>query len=362
MLTMLFPHRLIYSWVMVDQDLTLFHDTAPLFSVKEFGTPMPDADRLWNAKNATEWSTVFNEVHQFTGGYNAVGSGARPLALRDLFRAFMAGEVLPQAIELTPLHLRLLLHPLQGMVHQYNELIVMMADCPTPKHSPSDSAKPPTALSYRARLEEVQTLLQRWYDLADRYMKQQPMCPMMHASLIVFHLISLNAVTNFQEIEKLARREGFDGTYERLLWVHKRCITDVEEAVFHCGQILRLVRQMPKGVRPPWWAAAVYRVALILWTDSLTHNESVAPAAHHGLFPVPGPSFAVDGLLADHPLVVRYLTKREGAPTLSKRDGSQMAIDNGFAVLMHCVEVIDEGVPTNFSDGIRSKLQRLARS
>ena len=29
--------RLIYSWVMVDQDLALFHDTAPLFSVTEFG-------------------------------------------------------------------------------------------------------------------------------------------------------------------------------------------------------------------------------------------------------------------------------------------------------------------------------------
>ena len=60
--------RLIYSWVMVDQDLSLFHDSAPLFSVTEFGAPMPDADSLWQAKNAPEWSEMFSQVHEFSNG------------------------------------------------------------------------------------------------------------------------------------------------------------------------------------------------------------------------------------------------------------------------------------------------------
>ncbi|KAK3059691.1 hypothetical protein LTS18_010255, partial [Coniosporium uncinatum] len=59
---------------MVDQDMSLFHDTAPLFSVTEFGAPMPDSDRLWQAKNATEWSTIFDQVHEFSSGYSALGS------------------------------------------------------------------------------------------------------------------------------------------------------------------------------------------------------------------------------------------------------------------------------------------------
>jgi len=340
---------------MVDQDMSLFHDTAPLFSVTEFGAPMPDADRLWHAKTAADWSGVFNQVHEFSSGFSSVGSGARPLSLRDLFRHFLDDEIVAQSIELTPLHLRLLLHPLQSLVCQFCQLLSCFSD----NLASRQRARAVTAASTRVRLEEVQTLLQRWYDLADRYLKANPMCALMQANMIVFHLISLNAVTNFPEIERLARRENFDGTYQQLIWTHKRCISDVEEAIFHCGQVLRLVRSMPRGIRPPWWPGAVYRAALILWTDSLTHNETVSPSS--GLFPVSGPSFAVDALPAEHPLIVRYLTKREGAPTLTKRDGSQIPLDHAFTVLSHCIDVIDEGIATRFSDGIRGKLERLAR-
>lgn len=340
---------------MVDQDLSLFHDTVPLFSVTEFGAPMPDADRLWHAKTAIEWSSIFEQVHEFAGGFSSVGSGARPLSLRDLFRFFLDDEIVTQGIEMTALHLRLLLHPLQSLVCQYCQLLSCFSDSIGPRRG----TRAVTAASTRVRLEEVQALLQRWYDLADRYCKTNPMCPMMQANLVMFHLVSLNAVTSFPEIEKLARREGFDGTYQQLIWIHKRCISDVEETIFHCGQILRLVRSMPRGIRPPWWPGAIYRVGLILWTDALTKNESISPSS--GLFPVPGPSFAIDALPAEHPLIVRFLSKREGVPTLTKRDGSQIPMDNAYGVLSHCVEVIDEGVATRFSDGIRGKLERLAK-
>ncbi|EMD00242.1 hypothetical protein BAUCODRAFT_154260 [Baudoinia panamericana UAMH 10762] len=351
--------RLIHSWIMVDQDMSLFHDTAPLFSVTEFASPMPDADRLWHAKSAAEWSSIFEQVHEFSGGYSSVGSGARPLSLRDLFRHFLDDEMIPLGIEMTPLQLRLLLHPLQSLVCQCGQLLSCFSD-PASRNSNNKSPRAMTAASTRTRLEEVQTLLQRWYDLAERYLKANPMCPIMQTNLVVFHLISLNAVTNFPEIERLARRENVDGTYQQLVWAHKRCISDVEEAVFHCGQVFRLVRSMPRGIRPPWWAGAIYRAGLILWTDSLLHRESITPNSN-GMFPVPGPSFAIDALPADHPLIVRYLTKREGVPCVTKRDGSQMAIDQAFPILQHCLEVIDEGVVTRFSDGIRSKLERLAR-
>lgn len=341
---------------MVDQDLSLFHDTQPLFSVTEFGAPMPDADSLWEAKSAAEWSDIFNQVHEFAGGQvSSVGSGARPLSLRDLFRHFLDDEINAQGIELTALHLRLLLHPLQSLVCQYCQLLSCFSDSMASRNR----SRAVTAASTRVRLEEVQSLLQRWYDLADRYTKQNPMCAMMQANLAMFHLISLNAVTNFPEIERLARRENFDGSYQQLVWLHKRCISDVEESIFHCGQVLRLIRSMPKGIRPPWWPGAVYRVALILWTDSLTHNEAITPSS--GMFPIPGPSFAVDALPADHPLIIRYLTKREGVPTLTKRDGSQLPLDHAFTVLSHCIDVVDEGNATRFSDGVRGKLERLAR-
>ncbi|KAK4889904.1 hypothetical protein LTR27_011327 [Elasticomyces elasticus] len=345
--------RLVYSWVMVDQDLSLFYDTAPLFSVTEFAVPMPDTDRLWHAKSAASWGATFEQVHEFSGGYSSVGSGARPLSLRDLFRHFLDDEMIALGIEMTPLQMRLLLHPLQSLVCQYSQLLSCFSDSLSKRNQTSRAI---TAASTRVRLEEVQSLLQRWFDLAERYLKANPMCALMQTNLIVFHLISLNAVTNFPEIERLARREGVDGTYQQLVWRHKRCIVDVEEAVFHCGQVFRLVRSMPRGIRPPWWAAAVYRVGLILWTDSLLQKDSATTNGTVG-----EPTFAIDALPADHPLIVRYLTKREGIPCVSKRDGSVMPIDQAFPMLQHCIEVIEEGAATRFSDGIRSKLDRLSR-
>ena len=342
---------------MVDQELSLFHDTAPLFAVTELVIPMPDADRLWSARSAAEWSSIFEQVHEFSGGHSSVGSGARPLSLRDLFRHFLDDEMIPLGIEMTPLQLRLLLHPLQGLVYQHNQLLSCFSDSLSNRSSGSLTV---TAASTRTRIQEVQSLLQRWFDLAERYLKANPMCAMMSTNLIIYHLISLNAVTNFPEIERLARRENCDGTYQQLMWIHKRCISDVEEAVYHCGQVFRLVRQMPRGIRPPWWAGAIYRVALVLWTDSLASKENTSPA-NNGMFPVPGPSFAIDAVTPDHPLVIRYLTKREGVPTLTKRDGSQIGIDQAYPVLQHCMEVVEEGASTRFSDGIYGKLEKLAR-
>ena len=349
--------RLVYSWVMVDQDLSLFHDQTPMFSVTEFGVPMPDADVLWRAKTAAEWSQVFEQVHEFSGGYSSVGSGARPFSLRDLFRLFLDDAIVSQNVELTPLQLRLLLHPLQSLVCQFRQLLSCFSDTSGFRMG----SKSVNAASTKVRLEEVQAMLQRWYGLADRYMKAGNLtCPMMQANLVIFHLVSLNAVTNFQEIERLARRDGVDGSYQEVQWMHKQCITDVEEAIFHCGQVLRLVRDMPRSVRPPWWSAALYRASLILWCDSLVQNDAMTPTS--GLFPLSDGTLAVDNLTPDHPLIVRYLTKREGKPVLTKRDGASMSIDNPFAVLFYCVDAIGEGVSTRFTDGLCSKLTRLAKS
>ena len=116
---------------------------------------------------------------------------------------------------------------------------------------------------------------------------------------------------------------------------------------------------MPRGIRPPWWAGAIYRVALLLWTDSLTNKE--APVSENGFFPVAGPSFAIDALPPDHPLLARYIKTREGVPLVTRRDGSQIGIDNSSDVLQYSINVIDEGAATRFSDGIRNKLERLCR-
>ncbi|KAF2851193.1 hypothetical protein T440DRAFT_489231 [Plenodomus tracheiphilus IPT5] len=350
--------RLVYAWVMADQDISLFHDSAPIFSVTEFGVSMPDTDQLWQARTATEWSGMFDEVHKFSNGVSSVGSGVRPQSLKDLFRCFLDDEIVVhdvQEIHLTPMHLRLLLHPLQTLVCQFCQLLSCFSDSFVASRSRNRAL---TAASTRVRLEEVQALLTRWSDLAQRYLKAHPLCPMMQANLVMFHLISMNAVTNFPEIERVARRDDPEFDFQQpASWIHKKCLSDAQEAISHAGQILRLIRQMPRGIRPPWWAGAVYRAALVMWVTTFTNDRPVknSPHSSHGS-PVP-----VDQLPPEHQTIRRYVSRGEGFPVLTKPDGQQILLDNGFAVLSHFVEVIDNGVPTRFSDGIRSKLDRLSR-
>lgn len=362
---------------MVDQELSLFHDTAPLFSVPEFGAPMPDSDGLWHARSAAEWSSIFEQVHEFSGGYSSVGSGARPLSLRDLFRHFLDDTILAQGIELTALHLRLLLHPLQSLVFQYRQLLTCFTDTPTSAPTSSDAttaaaAAPTTvtATATLARLAEARALLARWHSLATRYLAANPPCPLMQSTMLTYHLLALNALADFPAVERLARHEGVDGSYAQLAWLHARALPDRPAALAHAGQVLRSVRAMPRSIRPPWWAAAVYRAALVLWADGLVGAEVRSPvsstsATASGAAAAVGgeaAAFAVDGLPVEHAAVARYMATGEGVPMLTKSDGSQMPVDNAFAVLFHCVDVIAEGVSTRFSDGIRSKLERLAKS
>lgn len=290
-----------------------------------------------------------NEIQGITGR-NENGLDVQPPCLTELFRKFL-DETDSLDYPLTALHIRLLLHPLQSMLCHYSQLM----SCFTDSGSSRAKNKTVTASSTRCRVEEVQCLLQRWYKLADAYAKSNPSCPVIQASLVLYHLISLNAVTDFKQIERLARRETFDGTYQSLVWVHKQCLMDVGEAVFHCGQVLRLVRSMPRSSRPSWWAAAIYRAGLVLWCDSLINKDGPYGSK-------PGQLLSIDSLTPDHPSILRYLNKGEGIPCLSKKDGSTVTIDHGLPVLNHCIEILDEGASTQFQEGIRNKLDRLMRS
>ncbi|GAM83245.1 hypothetical protein ANO11243_012310 [Dothideomycetidae sp. 11243] len=344
--------RLVYSWAMLDQELALFHDTAPLFSVTEFGVALPQSDDLWQTRSAGEWSSKMTQVNpQVQKG--ASGSTSRPYSLQDLFQNFLDDELQFLEYPMTALHLRLLLHPLQSMICHYRQLM----SCFSEVGSSRVKNKTVTAASTGCRIEEVRCLLRRWYHLASAYMKREAVCSVMQASLILYHLISLNAVTDFTQVELLARREVFDGTYQSLVWTHKRCIIDAGDAIFHCGQVLRGIRGTSRQTRPPWWAAAIYRVALVLWCDSLINKDLAAPYIAKG-----GATVAIDALAPDHPSIERYLSNGEGMPCLSRKDGGTIGIDHGVAVLQHCVELINDGTPTRLQEGICYKLEQLMRT
>jgi hypothetical protein len=343
-------NRLVYNWIMVDQELGLFHDTAPILSITEIEAPMPSTERLWLAKDAVEWLNIYQEIHGCIDSTTSeVPPASHPPSLCDLFQDLLHDNLHGREEQLTPLELKLLLHPLQSLLCHLRQVLSCFSDVFSARRRSRTVTKASTLL----RLEEVQSLLQKWYDLCIVHARANPNCAVTQANLVLYHLISLNAVTSFPEIERLARKEGFHGTFWDISTRHKRCIYQPEEAIYHCGQVLRLVRVMPKEGRPQWWSAAIYRASMILWVDSMSRVDPSQPKQHSGA------SVVVDAVLPEHPSVARFLWSGDGVPMLTKRDGSLTGLDKPREVLTHCIDLFDEGVAVRISDGIKRKMQAM---
>ncbi|KAF8856650.1 hypothetical protein BDZ45DRAFT_705611 [Acephala macrosclerotiorum] len=348
--------RLVYNWVMVDQELSLFHDTAPILSITELETPMPGSEQLWLAKDASEWLTLLQHQQTSTGNGtdwmspNSLGAPPLTPSLCDLFQDMLHDNINRRYDKLSPLQLKLLLHPLQSLLCHLRQVLSCFSDFFGSRRGTRTVTKASTLL----RLEEVQSLLQNWYELCLVHAKATPNCPITRANLVLYHLISLNALTSFPEIERLARKEHFDGSSRELSLRHKRCIHQPEEATIHCGQIIRLICSMPREGRPHWWSAAIYRAALILWVDSLSRMDQNAQRMEKGQ------PFAIDSVMPDDPAVVSYLWSGEGVPVLTKGDRHfKLSPDE---ILQYCIELLGQGVALRVSDGIKRKLQDLAKN
>ena len=336
---------------MIDQELSLFHDTTQILSITELQTPLPESERLWRAKNALEWLDIVHAQCEDSGkpGYHSSTHPQAGLSLSHLFQDMLRDELEIKNRRLSPLRLKLLLHPLQSLVCHLGQLL----SCFRGMHDNHQSSRPLTTASTLLRLEEVQSSLQKWYDLCMINANETPDCAITNSSLVLWHLISLNAITYFPEIEKLVRNSAFDDvTQENILRSH-RLIYQPEKAIFHCGQVLKIVRAMHKSERPPWWSAAIYRVTMILLADSISRPRHQREAEEKG------PLVMINLVTSQDPSVNAYICNFYGIPALLNRDGSFTKLGSPDELLRHCVSLLDEGTSTRFSDGIRRKLQKV---
>jgi hypothetical protein len=338
---------------MIDQELSLFHDTSPILSITDLQTPLPCSERLWRAQNSVEWLETIQETYSNASSpeYHSSTHPHDGLSLSHLFQDMLRDELEMKNRRLSPLRLKLLLHPLQSMVCHLGQLL----SCFYGMHDNQHNTRPITTASTLMRLEEVQSFLQKWYELCMINSKADPDCNITNGSLVLYHLISLNTVTYFPEIERLVRKEGFDGLSWESALRSKQFIYKPESAIFHCGQVLRIISNMPQGRRPPWWSAALYRVTMILWVSGISQAYSDDSREK-------GSVFMINSVTSDDPAVKAYLTNLLGVPALLRRDGSFTQLGNPDDVLTHSLTVLDEGVATRFSDGIRRKLQNVLRN
>ncbi|TPX15731.1 uncharacterized protein E0L32_000065 [Thyridium curvatum] len=353
-------NRLVYNFVMIDQELSLFHDCSPILSIAELQCPLPGPEALWQSPDAESWYTSAQHLYGCTANVNPqlLSSNSLTPSLYDIFQDFLHDNLTQRRYNFSPQHLRLLLHPLQSLLFHLRQVLSCFSDVYGVRRSPTRTiCKTSTA----TRLDEVQELLEKWYELCMELHASNPECEVTRCNLVLYHLVSLNRVAHFPEIERLARREAFDGTPWELSLRHKRCISHREEAIFHCGQVIRLIEAMPVDRRPPWWAAALYRATLILWTDSLVRADpSFKGAANSGN----GPGMIIiNRVLPEDPNGIPYMWgEYPSTIVLSCRDGSTVSLDRPTEVLAFGVDILKQSASTRFVDGLKRKLVALAET
>ena len=111
---------------------------------------------------------------------------------------------------------------------------------------------------------------------------------------------------------------------------------------------------MPKPVRPPWWAGAVYRVALTGWATSMAGTGTRYQSAGQNIDA--NVQFAIDDLTPEHESITRFMKYQEGVPMLTGPDGL-VPLSVPGNVLAHCVDVLDDDSSMRLADGIKRKLR-----
>ncbi|KFY76372.1 hypothetical protein V498_09604 [Pseudogymnoascus sp. VKM F-4517 (FW-2822)] len=348
--------RLVYNWVLLDQEISLFHDMPTILSISELQALLPHPNpSLFSASSAHAWSALFSSS----------SPSHIPTSLHGLFQDFLHDNFFHYSASLTPLTLRLLLHPIQSLLYQARQLLTCFSDVLS---TPPSSTRTLTKASTLTYLEEVKSLLQKWYNLhlslpisvsgsADDSTKT--------INLTLFHLISLNAHTSFPSLERFARRSPATLATANSHWdlslQHKKCIFDSSSALFHAGQILRLVALSDlRDHRLPWASLAVYRASLVLWFDVLAMSDPNFPP------PTPqGPIVVINESAADDAALMGWLWKGVGVPVLRCRDDSMCRLQAPEVVLEACIGFVGgedgggSGTGGRLADGIVRKLRML---
>ncbi|RMZ71126.1 transcription factor Cmr1 [Pyrenophora seminiperda CCB06] len=331
------PSRHAYAWVYVDLELSLLHDLPPVLSINDLQVPLPHENDLWNASSYSNWLEISG-----TRGIHETPS------LNSFFRSFLQGR-LAGGDDLPVHHLRLLLHPLQTMVLEQQQLLRIFDT-----DEPSNRYRVLSKIKILGRLQETQDMLQDLATLLHRHASTTfkaegggAGCPQSAkwVSMIMLHLVSLNVFTSIPEIEKCAREEPPASDAARVeMWRRARYPEGESYVLFHAGQIFRLVDNLPKDARPMWWPVALYRASMACW--ALRTLDRSSPGLQQ-------PEINIDAILPSDE--ERSHNTTTGIPIVTLPDGKRLAVLEGSNSLKYCISKLERH-PSHLVRSIIDKL------
>ncbi|CAG8973475.1 hypothetical protein HYALB_00011070 [Hymenoscyphus albidus] len=347
-------NRMVYSWVLLDQEMCLFQDSpSTLFtSLTALNTAVSSPSTTWRATSAKEWMHSLPHSHLQSGN-------VFPPSLNEYIVRFRETENPTSLTDLTPTVLRLLLCHIQSLVSQ-----VRLSIAGIHGNSSNSNDKSFKAIRYTSmvlvsvRLDEARDLLQKWYSLSQSVFKGES-TPTINATMVLYHLIVLNTLVSFPEVERMAR--GEDSSIKRpSKWKQPHHFEDTRNIYFHCGQILRIIRSMSEGSRPAWWAGAVYRVALIAWANCMSCSDIGSPSMSEYNKKPSTHLVMLDSLAAESPLIISYVKNAEGTPVFSEGNGGAVPLEVPGIILAYCTRFLGVDQRNKFIMGTRLKLLALA--
>lgn len=350
---------------MLDQEISLFYDECPVLPMAELKIALPQSDGLWLHNNASTFQQAYDKAY---GSRQEDSQSRKDMrhSLHDLFRLLLDDRVDQWDQNLEILHMRLLLYPIQTMVCQLSQLVVCLPSTwPTNRFS-----RNPCETSSAFQLEEIKKLLKRWFE---KFTCLEPQTTrhsaLKKASLIIYHLISLNLCLSIPEIERIAREELSPGTTPGsnsvISDLFDKCIYVRQEALLHCGQVLRLLRDMHVQLRPLWSPLAIYRATVALWAISISLASTGAWSAtdfsasrHLSSSRNPGTVAAIDTLRET--ALRQFFKHNRGGLCLTTETGQLVPLDDTNGILNICTQILCTEQPMcQLAEGVAQKVQSL---
>jgi hypothetical protein len=361
---------MLHSWVAVDLEMSLFHDIPPKLDAMSIHFPLPATTATSQGTRMTMdgWES---DATPPSIGESVQGQGYK--CLPGLFEALMTGQ-LSRLQDISATHLRLLLHPLQSMSMRLHQCLDTFCNLQGPGARPSATI----SLASKAFVDEHMILLARWRHLATIVAARRENKPtILASSLALHHIMILNSLASFPEIERLTRLWTGSGTitptHSYQSWMRSASPEGLALLMFNCGQLLHVLRSMPPTLRPIWWPAALYRVTLVLCQAVISLNSmSAVTMFGFSASAQVTPSDSSNLVFLDQNIspnaedrdagLREFLGRLHGRPVLTSTDGNAVMLLNEISVLDHCVAMLEQNLlfdESTFAHGIYEKLCEL---
>lgn len=352
---------MLYTWVAIDLELSLFHDTPPKLDTTSIFSSLPSEAQNEQEFHGAESRWDIDPALSSANGYRS---------LAELLQIFMTGQLsLLQSIPTT--HLLLLLHPLQAFSMRLHSCLDTLSSFQT------SEARANTTISLASMtfIDEYMALLARWRELAKAAIIRNEQTRDRHlpSSLALYYIMVLNGLTSFTEVERLTRLwsgSGFSSAPSGHSWLRDASLDGLIRVMVNCGQCINILRTMPLLERPIWWAAAVYRISLILSQAIILMNamstanafrtavptERTPPDTPHLLFLDQETGADAEG----HDRRFRHSFRNVPVKSvLMDADGSLVMLENEICVLDVCLTMLGQHMMFDDSDFARGILDEL---